>query len=176
MTTPDNVPPRSYASAHLRVDGLGDDLAAASLRGTAEGLLSCGVVELTVDLSALDDAYPSFVNTLAKLTAASRAQGCELFLVGLHRPAVVAALDEAPLDELFVVYQAACHHNTAATTTAPIRSQSPVRVGARASANDDIGVGSGSGCVRPASGGRGGLNRRSPTRSRRPRFERSVHE
>ncbi|GAA4895263.1 hypothetical protein [Actinomycetospora straminea] len=119
MTTPDDVTRRSHASAHLSVDGLGDDLAAASLRRSAEGLLSCGIAELTVDLSALGDAYPSFVTTLARLTSTTRAHSCELFLVGLHRPAVLAALDEAPLDELFAVYQAACLHDTAPTTTVP---------------------------------------------------------
>lgn len=119
MTTPADVTRRSHASAHLSVGGLGDDLAAASLRRSAEGLLSCGIAELTVDLSALGDAYPSFVNTLARLTSTTRAHSCELFLVGLHRPAVLAALDEAPLDELFAVYQAACLHDTAPTTTVP---------------------------------------------------------
>lgn len=119
MTTPDDVTRRSHASAHLSVGGLGDDLAAASLRRSAEGLLSCGIAELTVDLSALGDAYPSFVTTLARLTTTTRAHSCELFLVGLHRPAVLAALDEAPLDELFAVYRAACLHDTAPTTTVP---------------------------------------------------------
>lgn len=125
MATTDDVTRRAHASAHLSVGGLGDDLAAASLRRSAEGLLSCGVAELTVDLSALDDAYPSFVNTLARLATTARAHSCELFLVGLHRPAVLVALDEAPLDELFAVYQAACLHDTSPTTTAPTTTAPP---------------------------------------------------
>ncbi|MDD7942676.1 hypothetical protein PHK61_30110 [Actinomycetospora lutea] len=154
MTTPDDVTRRSHASAHLSVGGIGDDLAAASLRRSAEGLLSCAVVERTVDLSALDDAYHSYVTTLARLTATARAQSCELFLVGLHRPAVLAALDEAPLDELFAVYQAACLHDTAPTTTVP-----PVPGRSAASAwmpeptpMTPVGDGSGPGCVRRTSG------------------------
>jgi hypothetical protein len=130
-----------------------------------------------VDLSALDDVYPSFVSTLARLTTTARAHSCELFLVGLRRPVVLVALDAAPLDELFAVYRAACLHDTGPTSTVPpvpgrsagsawmpepTRMTSRWRPGAR---------------LRPPHrGGTWRRNRRSAARSRRPRHRLSDHE
>lgn len=131
MAAPDTVTSRTQALAHLSVGGLGDDLAAAALRKSAVSLLACGVAELTVDLSSLDDAYPSFLHTLATLTATARAHSCKLFLIGVHSPAVLTALDDAPLDVLFAIYEAACRHDTTSTTAVPPgsgRSGQPWRV------------------------------------------------
>jgi anti-anti-sigma regulatory factor len=111
--------PRAGATARLSVGGTGDDLAAVSLRKSAESLLACGIDELSVDLSPLDDANPAFLRALATLTATARAHSCELFVIGVQSPALLAALNDAPLDELFAIYEAACRHDTRRVSVVP---------------------------------------------------------
>lgn len=93
---PKDIAPRARATASLSICGPGDTLPQRPLRRSAESLLACGLDEWTVDLSTLDEAYPAFVTVLAALTGTARARGCEPFIVGVHSPAVLVALDEAP--------------------------------------------------------------------------------
>lgn len=119
ISATNHVTPRTRTSAHLHLRGAGDEVAAAHLRTSAERLLACGVDQLTVDLSSLDDGHPTFLHTLASLTATARDHSCELFVTGVHSPALLAALDEVPLDELYAVYEAACRHEATPITAAP---------------------------------------------------------
>lgn len=72
-----------------------------------------------MDLSSLDDGDPTFLHTLASLTATARDHSCELFVTGVRSSALLAALDEAPLDDLFAVYTAVCRHEATPITAAP---------------------------------------------------------
>lgn len=158
ISATNHVTPRTRTSAHLHLRGVGDEVAAAHLRTSAERLLACGIDELTVDLSSLDDGHPTFLHTLAALTATARAHSCELFVTGVRSPALLAALDEAPLDELFAIYEAACRHEANPITTAPtcLRPQRPL-LDARAAAGAVPCPGSTVGHARPGTGARAGV-------------------
>lgn len=140
MSSPNHPDPAIGASATLRIQGAGDERAAASLHTSAKRLLACGIDELTVDLSYLDDGDPTFLSTLAALTETAQAHSCELFVTGVHSPALLTALYEAPLDQLFAIYEAASRHDSI-TASRPGPDRSTRSAGTRAAGDGSLPVG-----------------------------------
>ncbi len=73
--------------------------------GAVRGLVAVGVRELVVDLSGSWDGT-GLLPVLARTRAALAERGGTLRLVGLALPEYLAALRTAPLDEVFLIYDA----------------------------------------------------------------------
>ena len=89
----------------VAVRGQVDRPTVTEFSGTVRGLVAVGVPELTVDLGACWEG----ARLLTVLTRTRRAlidRGGRLNLVGLALPEYLPALREAPLDEVFLVYDA----------------------------------------------------------------------
>jgi hypothetical protein len=92
----------------VAVRGQVDRPTVTEFSGTVRGLVAVGVPELTVDLGGCWEG----ARLLTVLTRTRRAlidRGGRLNLVGVALPEYLAALYEAPLDEVFLVYDAMRH-------------------------------------------------------------------
>jgi hypothetical protein len=101
----------------VSVRGQVDRPTVTEFSGTVRGLVAVGVPELTVDLAGCWEG----ARLLTVLTRTRRAlidRGGRLTLVGLVLPEYLPALREAPLEEVFLVYDAMRHIPTPRTGSA----------------------------------------------------------
>ena len=96
------------------------------MSGTVRGLLAVGVDELVVDLTHAWDSA-ALLTVLARTRADLAERGGTLRLVGVALPEFLAALTAAPLDEVFLVYDAVRRN---ADDTPSAHAREPRRVGA----------------------------------------------
>jgi hypothetical protein len=107
-------PPRDTAIAGVVVEYSGDrpsvvvtgqvDRAKVTeVSGIVRGLVAVGVRVLTVDLTASWDST-ALLPVLARARAEMADDGGSLRVVGVALPEFLAALSDAPLDEVFLVY------------------------------------------------------------------------
>jgi len=89
----------------IRVVGHADSTKATDLASTINGLLAVGVRELVVDLTQAHNAAV-LLPVLAKARRDLLAEDGKLRVVGVAVPEILAALSAAPLDEVFIVYDA----------------------------------------------------------------------
>jgi hypothetical protein len=89
----------------VAVTGQVDRPTVTEFSGTVRGLVAVGVPELTVDLGACWEGA-RLLTVLARTRRALMDRGGRLHLVGLALPEFLPALREAPLDEVFLVYDA----------------------------------------------------------------------
>jgi hypothetical protein len=85
------------------VTGQVDRAKATEVSGTVRGLVAVGVRVLTVDLTASWDSA-TLLPVLARARAELADDGGSLHVVGVALPEFLAALSDAPLDEVFLVY------------------------------------------------------------------------
>ena len=93
----------------LAVTGQVDRAKITEVSGTVRGLLAVGVDELVVDLTHAWDSA-ALLTVLARTRADLAERGGTLRLVGVALPEFLAALSAAPLDEVFLVYDAVRRH------------------------------------------------------------------
>ena len=93
----------------LTVTGQVDRAKITEVSGTVRGLLAVGVDELVVDLTHAWDSA-ALLSVLARTRAHLAERGGTLRLVGVALPEFLAALTAAPLDEVFLVYDAVRRH------------------------------------------------------------------
>ncbi|WP_433784719.1 STAS domain-containing protein [Actinomycetospora sp. CA-101289] len=89
----------------VTVTGQVDRAKTGEVSGTVRGLLAVGVSELVVDLTHAWDSA-ALLTVLARTRAELADHGGSLRLVGVALPEFLAALNAAPLDEVFLVYDA----------------------------------------------------------------------
>jgi hypothetical protein len=87
------------------VSGRVDPPTIAAVSGTIADLVADGIPELTVDLGGSWDGA-RLLSVLAETRQALTERGGTLHLVGVALPEFLAALRGAPLDEVFLVYDA----------------------------------------------------------------------
>jgi hypothetical protein len=87
------------------VTGQVDRSKITEVSGTVRGLLAVGVNDLVVDLTHAWDSA-ALLSVLARTRAELADQGGTLRLVGVALPEFLGALTAAPLDEVFLVYDA----------------------------------------------------------------------
>jgi len=87
----------------VTVTGQVDRAKLTEVSGTVRGLVAVGVRVLTVDLTASWDGA-ALLPVLARARAELADDGGSLHVVGVALPEFLAALSEAPLDEVFLVY------------------------------------------------------------------------
>ena len=104
----------------LAVTGQVDRAKTTEVSGTVRGLLAVGVDELVVDLTHAWDSA-ALLTVLARTRADLAERGGTLRLVGVALPEFLAALTAAPLDEVFLVYDAV-RRNAEDTPSAPVAS------------------------------------------------------
>lgn len=85
------------------VTGRVDRAKVTEVSGTVRGLAAVGVRVLTVDLTASWDSA-ALLPVLARVRAELADDGGFLRVVGVAVPELLAALSDAPLDEVFLVY------------------------------------------------------------------------
>ena len=85
------------------VTGQVDRAKVTEVSGTVRGLVAVGVRVLTVDLTASWDSA-ALLPVLARARAELADDGGSLRVVGVAVPEFLAALSDAPLDEVFLVY------------------------------------------------------------------------
>jgi hypothetical protein len=90
------------------VSGRVDPPTIAEVSGTISHLVADGVPELTVDLGGSWDGA-RLLSVLAETRHALIERGGTLHLLGVALPEFLAALRGAPLDEVFLVYDAVRH-------------------------------------------------------------------
>lgn len=93
----------------VAVTGRVDRSRTREVSGTVRGLLAVGVDDLIVDLTHAWDGA-ALLTVLARTRADLADRGGTLRLVGVALPEFLAALIEAPLDEVFLIYDA-LHRN-----------------------------------------------------------------
>lgn len=89
----------------VTVSGQVDRPTITEFSGTVRGLVAVGIPELTVDLGACWEGA-RLLTVLARTRRALIDRGGRLHLVGVVLPEYLAALRDAPLDEVFLVYDA----------------------------------------------------------------------
>lgn len=89
----------------VAVAGRVDRAKITEVSGTVRGLLAVGVGELLVDLTHAWESA-ALLTVLARTRADLADHGGTLRLVGVALPEFLAALTDAPLDEVFLVYDA----------------------------------------------------------------------
>jgi hypothetical protein len=89
----------------VTVTGQVDQAKIIEVSGTVRGLLAVGVGELVVDLTHAWEGA-ALLPVLARARARLADGGGTLRLVGVALPEYLAALTTAPLDEVFLVYEA----------------------------------------------------------------------
>jgi hypothetical protein len=89
----------------IRIGGDADSTKATDLASTINGLLAVGVRELVVDLTGAHNAAV-LLPVLAKARRDLLAEAGTLRVVGVVVPEILDALSAAPLDEVFIVYDA----------------------------------------------------------------------
>jgi hypothetical protein len=107
----------------VAVRGQVDRPTVTEFSGTVRGLVAVGVPELTVDLGACWEG----ARLLTVLTRTRRAlidRGGRLNLVGVVLPEYLPALKEAPLDEVFLIYDA-MRHISAQRAASPAEDEVP---------------------------------------------------
>lgn len=87
----------------VTVTGQVDRAKVTEVSGTVRGLVAVGVRILTVDLTASWDSA-ALLPVLARVRAELADDGGFLRVVGVAVPEFLAALSDAPLDEVFLVY------------------------------------------------------------------------
>jgi hypothetical protein len=87
----------------VAVTGQVDRARVTEVSGTVRGLVAVGVRVLTVDLTAAWDSA-ALLPVLARARAELADDGGLLRVVGVALPEFLAALSDAPLDEVFLVY------------------------------------------------------------------------
>jgi hypothetical protein len=87
----------------VTVTGRVDRAMVTEVSGTVRGLIAVGVRALVVDLTASWDGA-ALLPVLARTRAELADDGSSLRVVGVALPEFLAALTEAPLDEVFLVY------------------------------------------------------------------------
>lgn len=97
----------AYAAerATVRVVGRVDRAKTIEVSGTVRGLVAGGVPELVVDLSESWDGA-RLLPALARTRAVLAERGGTPQLIGVALPEFLAALRTAPLDEVFLIYDA----------------------------------------------------------------------
>ena len=89
----------------VAVTGRVDRAKITEVSGTVRGLVAVGVTEVIVDLTHSWDGA-ALLTVLARTRADLADHGGTLRLVGVALPEFLAALTAAPLDEVFLVYDA----------------------------------------------------------------------
>ncbi len=89
----------------VAVTGQVDRAKIGEVSGTVRGLLAVGVSELVVDLTHAWESA-ALLTVLARTRAELADHGGTLRLVGVALPEFLAALNAAPLEEVFLVYDA----------------------------------------------------------------------
>jgi hypothetical protein len=89
----------------VAVTGQVDHAKVTDVSGTVRGLIAVGVTDLVVDLTRSWDGA-ALLPVLARRHADLADRGGTLRLVGVALPEFLAALAAAPLDEVFLVYEA----------------------------------------------------------------------
>ncbi|MEA2484679.1 MAG: hypothetical protein QOC55_2626, partial [Thermoleophilaceae bacterium] len=89
----------------VTVTGVVDSAKVTEVSGTVWSLIASGVTELVVDLTHACDG-PALLTVLARTRADLADHGGTLWLVGVAVPEFLAALVAAPLEEVFLVYDA----------------------------------------------------------------------
>jgi hypothetical protein len=108
------------------VTGQVDRAKVGEVSGTVRGLLAVGVGELVVDLThAWDSAV--LLTVLARPRADLAEHGGTLRLDGVALPEFLAALSEASLDEVFLVYDAVRRSADAGATPGEVHPTASVR-------------------------------------------------
>ncbi|WP_433037821.1 hypothetical protein [Actinomycetospora sp. CA-053990] len=87
----------------MTVTGRVDRAKVTEVSGIVRGLVAVGVRVLTVDLTASWDGAV-LLPVLARARAELAHDGGSLHVVGVALPEFLAALSDAPLDEVFLVY------------------------------------------------------------------------
>jgi hypothetical protein len=105
----------------VSVAGRVDRATVTEVSGTVRGLIAVGVSEVVVDLSHAWDGA-GLLAVLARARADLSDLGGSLRLVGVALPEYLAALSVAPLDEVFLVYDALRPPARRETAPAPERS------------------------------------------------------
>jgi hypothetical protein len=105
----------------VAVTGRVDHDKVTEVTGTVRGLIGVGVSELVVDLThAWDGAR--LLTVLARTRADLADHGGTLRLVGVALPEFLAALTAAPLEEVFLVYDAVRQNSDRTRSTEDTRS------------------------------------------------------
>jgi hypothetical protein len=110
---PEEPPPKvavDHDGAHYTVSVTGQvhRSTMTEFSGTLRGLLAVGVTELTVDLRGCWEGA-KLLTALARTRRTLSDRDGTLHLVGVALPEYLGALREAPLDEVFLVYDAVRH-------------------------------------------------------------------
>lgn len=95
----------AVARPTVTVTGVVDRAKVTEVSGTIRGLVAGGATEVVVDLTHATDGA-ALLTVLARTRAALAEQGGTLWLVGVAVPEFLAALIAAPLEEVFLVYDA----------------------------------------------------------------------
>lgn len=93
---------------------------------TVRGLIAVGVDELIVDLTHTWDGA-GLLSVLARARAELADRGGSLHLAGVAVPEFLAALQAAPLDEVFLIYDAVRHTPRTTNRTRPAPTPSVQR-------------------------------------------------
>jgi hypothetical protein len=107
-------PPLKVAVDHdgnrytIAVTGQVDRATITEFSGTLRGLVAVGVTDMTVDLRGCWEGA-RLLTVLARTRRALSDRDGTLHLIGVALPEYLAALREAPLDEVFLVYDAMRH-------------------------------------------------------------------
>ncbi len=102
----------------VAVTGRVTDERVSEVADTVRGLIAVGVDELVIDLTRSWDGA-GLLPVLARARAELAERGSSLYLAGVAVPEFLAALQAAPLDEVFLVYDAVRHTSR---TTSHVRS------------------------------------------------------
>jgi hypothetical protein len=89
----------------VSVSGQVDRPTVTEFSGTVRGLVAVGIPELTVDLGSCWEGA-RLLTVLSRTRRALTDRGGRLHVVGVVLPEYLAALRDAPLDEVFLVYDA----------------------------------------------------------------------
>lgn len=95
--------------ATVRLIGAVDRAAITEASGTIRGLIAAGLRHVVVDLSETDEVDGRLLTMLARTHAqlgADPERPGSLRIVGVQLPQFLAALQAAPLEEVFVIYDA----------------------------------------------------------------------
>lgn len=105
-STADPTRPVVGVQATVRVDGVADPAATVQAAATIRSLIAAGVRDLVVDVSAARAVGPEMLTVLAWTDAELNGGAGSFRLVGVALPEFDAALQDAALDEVFMVYGA----------------------------------------------------------------------
>lgn len=92
--------------ARLTVDGIVDQLAVADLGSEVQALVATGARHVVLDVSQVRYCDRALLSELARLREQLRTRDGSLQVIGVQVPRFMAALRDASLDEVFVIFDA----------------------------------------------------------------------